>query len=29
VAWVSADTLHIVVGDAAARYARELALQPA
>ncbi|WP_310630725.1 N-acetylglucosamine-specific PTS transporter subunit IIBC [Paraburkholderia sp.] len=29
VAWVSADTLHIVVGDAAPRYARELALQPA
>jgi N-acetylglucosamine PTS system EIICBA or EIICB component len=29
VAWVSADTLHIVVGEAAARYARELALQPA
>jgi N-acetylglucosamine PTS system EIICBA or EIICB component len=28
-AWVSADTLHIVVGEAAARYARELALQPA
>ncbi|WP_233879455.1 N-acetylglucosamine-specific PTS transporter subunit IIBC [Paraburkholderia flagellata] len=29
VAWISADTLHIVVGDAAPRYARELALQPA
>ncbi|MBB2998033.1 PTS system N-acetylglucosamine-specific IIC component [Paraburkholderia tropica] len=29
VAWVSADTLHIVVGDAAPRYAQELALQPA
>ncbi|MCP3714450.1 N-acetylglucosamine-specific PTS transporter subunit IIBC [Paraburkholderia sp. CNPSo 3281] len=29
VAWTSADTLHIVVGDAAPRYARELALQPA
>ncbi|MEM5425605.1 N-acetylglucosamine-specific PTS transporter subunit IIBC [Paraburkholderia ferrariae] len=27
--WTSADTLHIVVGDAAPRYARELALQPA
>ncbi|WP_322058950.1 N-acetylglucosamine-specific PTS transporter subunit IIBC [Paraburkholderia sp. J63] len=29
VAWVSADTLHIVVGDAAQRYARELALEAA
>jgi PTS system N-acetylglucosamine-specific IIC component len=29
VVWTSADTLHIVVGDAAPRYARELALQPA
>ncbi|TDQ76856.1 N-acetylglucosamine-specific PTS transporter subunit IIBC [Paraburkholderia silvatlantica] len=29
VAWTSADTLHIVVGAAAPRYARELALQPA
>ncbi|HKT94420.1 MAG TPA: N-acetylglucosamine-specific PTS transporter subunit IIBC [Paraburkholderia sp.] len=29
VAWISEDTLHIVVGDAAPRYARELALQPA
>lgn len=29
VVWVSADTLHIVVGEAAPRYARELALQPA
>ncbi|CAB3784521.1 PTS system N-acetylglucosamine-specific EIICBA component [Paraburkholderia caffeinitolerans] len=29
VAWVSADTLHIVVGGAAQRYARELALQAA
>jgi N-acetylglucosamine PTS system EIICBA or EIICB component len=29
VAWVSADTLHIVVGSAAQRYARELALQMA
>jgi len=29
VAWVAADTLHIVVGDAAQRYARELALQTA
>ncbi|QBQ95972.1 N-acetylglucosamine-specific PTS transporter subunit IIBC [Paraburkholderia pallida] len=29
VAWVSADTLHIVAGDAAQRYARELALQAA
>ncbi|MDR3096179.1 MAG: N-acetylglucosamine-specific PTS transporter subunit IIBC [Paraburkholderia sp.] len=29
VAWVSADTLQIVVGDAAQRYARELALQTA
>ena len=29
VAWVSADTLHIVVGSAAQRYARELALQAA
>ncbi|HKU00406.1 MAG TPA: N-acetylglucosamine-specific PTS transporter subunit IIBC [Paraburkholderia sp.] len=29
VAWVSADTLHIVVGNAAQRYARELALQTA
>lgn len=29
VVWVSADTLHIVVGEAAQRYARELALQPA
>ncbi|MEX3981338.1 N-acetylglucosamine-specific PTS transporter subunit IIBC [Paraburkholderia sp. EG287A] len=27
--WTSVDTLHIVVGDAAPRYARELALQPA
>ncbi|TDG05457.1 PTS N-acetyl-D-glucosamine transporter [Paraburkholderia guartelaensis] len=29
VVWTSVDTLHIVVGDAAPRYARELALQPA
>ncbi|QGZ60481.1 N-acetylglucosamine-specific PTS transporter subunit IIBC [Paraburkholderia acidisoli] len=27
--WVTTDTLHIVVGEAAGRYARELALQPA
>jgi N-acetylglucosamine PTS system EIICBA or EIICB component len=29
VVWVSADTLHVVVGSAAQRYARELALQTA
>ncbi|WP_322103643.1 N-acetylglucosamine-specific PTS transporter subunit IIBC [Paraburkholderia sp. J41] len=27
--WVTTDTLHIVVGESAQRYARELALQPA